>query len=173
VPEAPESPVEPFVEVDGCWAACVEGESGCVGVVAGGLAVGGGLAGVGGLGGTTVAASSKAANGCEAASWLSEDACVRDCDVSETAAGKSGAILDILDTREPPGATSTRLSACNPRASGAKSKKYMSSKAYKTWRATTDGSLYRAVGNSCRMRSLGLHLRLWQSAAAAHIIRLA
>jgi hypothetical protein len=62
----------------------------------------GGLAGAGGgLGGAEVAASSKAENGCESASWSGEDACIRDCEVSETAAGKSGAILDILDTREP------------------------------------------------------------------------
>ena len=62
----------------------------------------GGLAGAGGgPGGADVAASSKAANGCESVSWVDEDACIRDCEVSETAAGKSGAILDILDTRKP------------------------------------------------------------------------
>lgn len=66
-------------------------------LVAGGLGADG-LAGVDGLGGADVVASSKAANGCEAVSWLNEDACIRDGDVSETAAGKSGPILDILDT---------------------------------------------------------------------------
>ena len=71
----------------------------------------GGLAGAGGgLGGADVAASSKAANGCESVSWVDEDACIRDCEVSETAAGKSGAILDILDTREPLEATWPGLS---------------------------------------------------------------
>jgi hypothetical protein len=107
-----ESPLEPLDGADGCCCgAWGEEEAGWVGAAAGGLA------GAGGLGSADVAASSKAANGCESASWLDKDACIRDCEVSETAAGKSGAILDILDTREPLEAT-WPLVACNPRASG-------------------------------------------------------
>ena len=49
----------------------------------------------GGLGGEDVLASSKAANGCEVVSWLDVDGCIHDGGVSETAAGRSGAI-DIL-----------------------------------------------------------------------------
>jgi hypothetical protein len=84
--ELPVFPVELLVGVDVCCAVC------------GGLAGWVGAAG-GGLGGADVVASSKAANGGEAVSWLGVDACIREGEVSETAAGRSGAILDILDTR--------------------------------------------------------------------------
>ncbi len=90
--------MEPPVGGEGC---CVASEEGAdwVGAAAAGLGAGG--FGTGGLGGADVVASSKAANGCEAASWLDEDACIRDSEVSETTAGESGAILDILDTWGP------------------------------------------------------------------------
>lgn len=96
----PEFAVEPLAGPGCCCAACAR-EAGWLGAAAGGLgegAGGDGVAGAGGLGGADVVASSKAANGCEAVSWLNEDACIRDGDVSEPAAGKSGPILDILDT---------------------------------------------------------------------------
>ncbi|MFZ3339173.1 MAG: hypothetical protein WBG15_17075 [Xanthobacteraceae bacterium] len=94
----PEPAVEPPVGGEGC---CVASEEGAdwVGAAVAGLGAGG--FGTGGLGAADVVASSKAANGCEAASWLDEDACIRDSEVSETTAGESGAILDILDTWGP------------------------------------------------------------------------
>ena len=60
-------------------------------------------------------ASSKAANGGEAVSWLGVDACIREGEVSETAAGRSGAILDILDTRLTP---ESDIAAASPPATG-------------------------------------------------------
>jgi len=94
----PELAVEPPAGAEGCCDVS-GGAADWVGAAAGGFGEGG--LDAGGLGGADVVASSKAANGCEAASWLDEDACIRDSEVSETAAGKSGAILDILDTWDP------------------------------------------------------------------------
>ena len=85
-------PAEPFAGADVCCAAC--------GGLAGGFAAGF-AAPWAGLAGADVLVSSKAANGCESVSWLGVDACIRDGDESETAAGKSDAILGILDTRGP------------------------------------------------------------------------
>lgn len=96
--DVPEFALEPPAGAEDGWAAC--GEEVWAGAAAVGLDVGG-LAGAGGLGGADVVASSKAANGCALASWLDEKACIREGDVSETAAGRSGAILDILDTGNP------------------------------------------------------------------------
>ena len=94
-PVFPDNPVaDPDVHCVACGA-----EGGWV------VAAADGVADADGLGGADVPASSNAANGCEVVSWL--DACIRDDDVSETAAGKSGAILNILDTRRPPEAPLT------------------------------------------------------------------
>ena len=99
--ELPLFPVEPLDGADVCGAdvcgADVCGAEVC-GAACGELA-GWAVAAGGGLGGEDVLASSKAANGCEVVSWLDVDGCIRDGGVSETAADRSGAILDILDTR--------------------------------------------------------------------------
>ena len=90
----------PFVGADGCCAAC----DGLAGGFAAEFAAG--FAAIwGGLADADVLASTKAANGCETVSWLGVDACIRDGDESETTAGKSDAILGILDTLGPLEAT--------------------------------------------------------------------
>ncbi len=50
------------------------------------------------LGGADAPASSKAAKGCASLSWLGVAVCMRDDEVSETAAEKSDAIPGILGT---------------------------------------------------------------------------
>jgi hypothetical protein len=99
--ESPLFPAEPLDGADVCGAdvcgADVCGANVC-GAACGELA-GWAVAAGGGLGGGDVLASSKAANGCEVVSWLDVDGCIRDGGVSEAAVGRSGAILDILDTR--------------------------------------------------------------------------
>ncbi|HUI13031.1 MAG TPA: hypothetical protein VL048_06130 [Xanthobacteraceae bacterium] len=175
-PESAVFPAEPPAGADGCWVACGAaadwlGVAGCGVACAAGAdglgAVGelsaGGLAEAGGSGDADAAASSKAPKLCEALSWLVEDGCIRDGDISETAAGKSGAILDILDTLRTPGANvgpglgsghEFALQHCNRQASVRRSPNSMNSIAYVAWRAITDGSLYRMVGNSCLQRGL-------------------
>ena len=91
----PLSPGEPLVGAVVCCAAC------------GGLA-GGFAAFWGGLAGAVVLASSNAANGCGSLSWLGVAGCIRDGGENETAAGKSDAILGILDTLGPLEPTATR-----------------------------------------------------------------
>jgi hypothetical protein len=93
-------PDGPLVGADVCCAAC----DGLAGGFAAEFAAG--FAAIwGGLADADVLASTKAANGCETVSWLGADACIRDGDESETTAGKSDAILGILDTLGPLEAT--------------------------------------------------------------------
>jgi hypothetical protein len=89
-------PVEPLDGAEVCGAEVCAAD--VCGAACGELA-GWAVAAGGGLGAEDVLASSKAANGCEVVSWLDVDGCIHDGGVSETAAGRSGAILDILDTR--------------------------------------------------------------------------
>lgn len=95
---------EPEAELPAFAAEALVGAALCCVVVcgAGGLAgrFADGLVAVwDGLGGADVPASSNAAKGCELGSWLGVDGCIRDGDARGAAAGKSDAILGILDTR--------------------------------------------------------------------------
>ena len=166
--ELPLFPIEPLDGADDCGAD--DCGSDVCGAASGELA-GWVVAAGGGLRGEEVLASSKAANGCEAVSWLDVDGCIRG-GVSETAVDRSGAILDILDTREllksgvDPGGL---LATSGPVGDNCRTP--WESKTYAVLREVTDGSLFVVPANFAVCGPQRSMRRPWRSAAAAHIMK--